>query len=328
MKSIKLSRTLGSILCAVTFFSALLPVSMRAGDHTVVTTVEISATAINRYLNTQYNSAGFPRSVEVDYGSGYMLLLTLPQVILTPNNAKLQMIFDVWQDVTHVYHFEIDPSLNVPSNQVTLPQVQAFLTDLVTQLNNVPGVPQWVKDAVTQNYNALGFNVYPSKLIDQINTTSFAQQSVNVVSPYFALEWQAGQGVLDLLVYTYLTSSPPHFSFSAEQTSTGFDSLFVQSNLQATIARAYVYSEDGMTQYYSEGNLSVVCPKAWSVGLYLGDFTMPYKILLKVLLKTDNTWYVAMFSFNPYVSTSIGGDVDSRHITYVTPVDPGMRENW
>ena len=46
-------------LIAITFSN------VKAGNHTIYATIEVSETAINRFLNTQYNSIGFPCSFNV-----------------------------------------------------------------------------------------------------------------------------------------------------------------------------------------------------------------------------------------------------------------------
>lgn len=102
-----------------------------AENHTVSTTVEVTQTAINRYLNTQYNTAGFPKDISVSVGgSDYHILLTQPEIILEPSNIKLRLVFNVKEHSDTVYHFSIQPSINIPSNQISASSIQAFLTNL------------------------------------------------------------------------------------------------------------------------------------------------------------------------------------------------------
>jgi len=261
-----------------------------AGNHTISTTVEVSATAINRYLNTQYNAAGFPQTVPVTYnGTNYTLALTLPQIILTQGSAKIQMIFDVNTATTNVYHFEVDPSINIPSGQITLAQVQAFLTDLPTQLNSVSTIPQWVRDDVTTYYNSLGFTVYPTKLIDQVNSNWFAQRRINTVSPYFALGWQVSQDLLSLVVSTYLNSQLPAF-FTALVGQSGDDYICFMSNIQVTVKEALVVS--GSTTLW-HGYPNVTCAKGGTVNIDMGDIGIKFgdSPIVKSVFTIDNTWY-------------------------------------
>lgn len=146
-------------------------------DHTVATTVEITQAAMNRYLNAQYNAAGFPQNIPVNVeGVTYIISLNVPEIVLSTGSAKLRMVFDVWQGENLVYHFLVQPSIDIPTGQVTATQVEAFFTNLQTVLNAItPILPQWVRDNIVATFNSLGWIVYPTKLIDQLNTTWFAQ---------------------------------------------------------------------------------------------------------------------------------------------------------
>jgi|GEM_PF-5099955 hypothetical protein len=275
----------------------LLSANSLAGDHTVSTTIEISATGINRFLNAQYNATGFPRSVTVAYnGTNYTLALTLPQIILTQNNAALKMIFDVTSGSTSIYHFTANPSINIPSEQINAAQVQAFLTDLPAQLNSISAIPQWVRDAVIANYNSLGITIYPSKLIDQVNTSWFSQVSIDVVSPYFALGWQVSDGLLSLVVTTYLDAEAHKIGVALIQDATG-TSIGIQSNFQLTVKEALLYQIDGNTPLASVQPNSVIekeIPTSFSIG-QLGLPTTEVYLFYAVYVNSSSngikTWY-------------------------------------
>jgi hypothetical protein len=159
-----------------------------AGTHSISTTIELTATSINRYLNTQYNQAGFPRSFVT---GNYTVALILPEILLTPNNAALHMVFDVYSGEVKLYRFEIKPSISIPAGSINGSQILAFCTDLTDKLNTVsPVLPEATKQGIIEKYNILGFLMYPSKLIDQVNTTWFESQSIYLADPYFSLAWQ------------------------------------------------------------------------------------------------------------------------------------------
>lgn len=288
--------TIKKVFFAIVVCIPLLTSNSFAGNHTIAATVEITSTAINRFLNTEYNSWGIPQYVNFPYsGVNYKLALALPQIILTPGNAKLQMTFDLYNGSTDVYHFVVDPSVNIPSGQVTSPQVQAFLTDLPTQINNISWLPPWVKDTLIHYYNSTVVNLYPSKLIDQVNTTWLAQRSINVDS--LALGWQVGNGVLDLIVSTYLDAGVPKFWLAIGQTSSGQDSLFILSNIQATASEAIVLTL-GLNVLY-QGNPNISCPKTGgAASLYIGTLNLlppPTNYIARVVFLIDNTWYCGEF---------------------------------
>ena len=270
--------------------------SSAANNHTISATVEVSETAINRYLNNQYNSTGFPRSFMYNYGgTNYTIALALPEIILTPGNAALRMIFDVNTGTTNVYHFEVDPSINIPSGQITAAQVQAYLSNLEATLNAISFIPQWVRDQITTYYNSLGYLVYPSKLIDQVNSSFFSQHRVNVESPYFALGWQVSQGVLSLVVSTYLSSQGPLFWVALADPSSGNDQSIFLTNIEVNVKELFVVSLGGTVRYHGIPN--TVCPKggtaAIDIGLLnLGTFNT---YIVRAVFTIDNTWFAAEY---------------------------------
>ncbi|HUI28938.1 MAG TPA: hypothetical protein VLX91_01885 [Candidatus Acidoferrales bacterium] len=284
-----------------------------AGEHTIAATVEITQTAINRFLNTAYNSWGIPQYVNFPYsGVNYKLALGLPQIILTPGNAKLQMVFDLYNGTTDVYHFVVNPSVNIPAGQVSSPQVQAFLTDLPTQINNISWLPQWVKDTLIHYYNSLGITMYPSELIDTANTQWFARRAILLDS--LAVGWQVGQGVIDLIVSTYLygnTSNPLWLAF--EQTSSGHDSLFFGSNFQVTVSQVKVFTEDLQQDLY-DNSPNIVCPKVGQASLYIGDLGLASTTYIeRIIFTKDNTWYAGEWDISPVICTSPSQDFDASH---------------
>lgn len=189
------------------------PISINlAGDHTVQANIEITSTAINRYLNNQYNQIGFPRSFNVVYnGTTYTFSLTLPEIILTPNNAKLRMIFDINTGTSNVYHFEINPSISIPPDQITLGQVSAFLTNLVDVLNSITFIPQWVRDNIVQYYNSLGFIVYPSQLVDELDDEWIRQRGLTIDPENIALSYQVAENAFKFILSIPIHAQAPRF---------------------------------------------------------------------------------------------------------------------
>ncbi len=293
-------KKLKTALVLVVIFTLVTGQAVLAGDHTVALTVDISATAFNRYLNTLYNSTGFPRSYPFTYnGTSYVLQLTLPTVILTPGNAEIQMVFDVKQGSTTLYHFEVAPSINIPSNQITAAQVMAFLTDLPQKLNAISSIPQWVRDAVIQAYNTIGWTTYPSKLIEQVNTDWLASRNISVVSPYFGLGWQVSQDKLSLIVSTYLHAQPPTFSV-ALLGIVGNDRIQFLSTIQATVKEVRILPLGGtpVDSWFP----NVTCQKGVvleydllrDLGIGSGDTR-----IVRVVYTTGSTWFCREYGSVP-----------------------------
>lgn len=285
------------LLFLIAVLLATLPSNIIAGNHTISTTVEITETAINRYLNTQYNSTGFPRSVNFNHdGTDYTLALTLPEIILIPENAKLKMVFDVNTGTTNIYHFEVRPYINIPSNQITLSEVSAFLTDLVTVLNAIPSLPQWVKDKVIEYYNSLGFLVYPSKLIDKLDNQWIRQRALTIDENNFTLSYEIITGAIRFTVSVPIVAHSP--TFDAE---VPINYVAVKTNdIDVVIVEVRLYTIDG----------DLI--KAWTDNVYLSKGQVKYfqigydiysiqNVILWVLFKIDNfldnknTFYVREF---------------------------------
>lgn len=287
------------ILAFMAILILIAPSSGLAGDHTISTTVELSSSAINRFLNTQYNETGFPRSFNVTQnGTTYTISLTLPEIILTPDNAEIRMIFDVNTGTINVYHFEVDPSIDIPQGQITEPQVQAFLTNLPTVLNNVTFIPQWVRNGIIQYYNSFGFDVYPSKLIDQVNTNWFSQRAINVVSPYFSLGWQVSQDLLTFVISIYLNSQSPDFQTALLDPSSGDDLVFFKSNIQVTVKEVLVVSTGGGNIYY-HGYPNTLCSKGGIVNIDMGLLNLGTlnTYTVRAVYKIDNTWFCGEYGW-------------------------------
>jgi hypothetical protein len=289
--------TLKRNLHFVLFLTIILVVPGRSGNHTVTTTVEVTQTAINRYLNTQYNAAGFPRNIPVNIsGTNYTISLTLPDVVLSTGNAKLHMVFDVWQGTILLYHFTIQPSINIPSGQITALQVQAFLTNLQAILDAVaPVLPLWVKSNIVSNFNSLGWTVYPSKLIDQLNTAWFAQRGLAINITNLALGWEAAAGTLRLTISVPMTATGPRFyaQFAADQH--GYPAVIVKSyDIDVTVDEVRIF--DLVPNNIQTWTDNVLLPKG-AVRWWYTDFTPnPTQLyFIWILFRTDNTFMVRKF---------------------------------
>lgn len=288
----KTTTILGMIATAVILLSATL----FAQNNTVSTTVEITETGMNRYLQVQYNALGIPNTETISFaGANYTLALTLPQVSFTPGNAKLIMVFDVNTAATNLYHFEVDPSLHIDTSQITAVQIQATLNNLPTLLNSVTSIPQWVRDGIIQYYGSLALTVFPSPLIQTINDSYISERAITV-SPNFTLSISVGQGVLDLGVSTYLSSELPFFSCTINLDRPGTDNYFgVRSTIMDTVMEVLITKLDGTTVWHSYPK--AVCPKNGTVWIDMGAIPISPDIYpAKILCKTSTTCYNRYFS--------------------------------
>jgi|GEM_PF-6505522 len=271
----------------VLFLTVLFAVSSRGGNHTVSTTIEVTQTAINRYLNTQYNAAGFPKTISVS--GGYTISLALPNILLSTDNAKLQMVFDVWQGSTLLYHFTIQPSVNIPSNQISASSIQAFLTNLQSSLDGVSGLPSWVKTNIMSNFNTRGWTMYPSKLLDTLSSQWFKKRGLSITVNDLALGWQVTTGALKLVVSIPMTATAPTFSAMAYLNAV----VLKSNNIDVTVdeVRLYTIAQDLIASWTNDVPIIKSGLYYWSIGYSIA----PQYVIVWVLFKTQDTFYVREF---------------------------------
>ncbi|HAP35205.1 MAG TPA: hypothetical protein DCQ28_04415 [Bacteroidetes bacterium] len=279
-----------------------------ATNHNISTLIEVTQTSMNRYLQTQYNAVGFPREIIVS-GTSYKIYLALPEVNLAAGSAKLQMEFDVKDGSNLLYHFVIQPSLNIDTGQIRLTQIQAFLTNLQATLDAVtPILPSWVETNIISNFNTRGWIAYPSKLINQINTTLFAQQSIRFIDA--TLQTQIIPNTLQFVITVSLSSSKPVFWVSMDGDGGNLDDfIYFKTNLDVKVKEVIIVPLGGSNVIY-HGYPDVTSPKSLSSQQYLtinmGNIGVGTgsNCIVKARFQHDNTWYVREYPLVPVNSTS------------------------
>lgn len=270
----------------ITFF-IICAKQISAGTHNVSASIEISDVAINRYLNTQYNATGFPKSVPVTIGgTNYTMSLALPEIIITSGSAKIRLVFDVNSGATNVYHFEVQPSVNIPTNQITASQIYAYFTDLVTVVNLL-NIPSEVKNAVINTYNSIGFNMYPSKLIDQLSTPWMRERALTLDVNNLALAWAVIDGAIKFTVSLPVSSSLPTFTVLLYQ-----NAIAINSKIDITVDNLVLYNGAGeiITEWTTDRFIQREVTNSWGLSStisQLGAYTI--WVLFRI---GDTTFYV------------------------------------
>ncbi len=262
-------KTFKNLLCILSVLCAVSSSNILAQNYTIAATIGVSTTALNRYLAAQYNSAGIPASFSVTYnGVIYTITLTQPEIILTQGNAALRMMLTVTTGTTIVYQFEVDPSINIPAGQITAAQVLVYLTNLPATLNAVTFIPQWVITAVTQEYNSLGFIVYPAQLISQVNTSLFAQSNINIISPYFSLP--VGSLIWDDVLFDNFNSTADLKAVNAAYIAAGGSSITGTKELNS-ITHSYSLSQNYPNPFNPSTVINYSIPKSGLVTIKIYD---------------------------------------------------------
>jgi len=271
--------------------TVFLTVKGISGNHTVQATVEVTETAMNRYLKEQYNAVGFPSEIPVS-GTNYKIYLTMPEISLTIGNAKLYMMFYVKDGPTLLHHFVVQPSINIPSSQISAMQIQAFLTNLQTTLDAVtPALPSWVKTNIIANFDTRGWTVYPSRLLDTFSSQWFKERGLSISINDLALGWQVEKGVLKLTISIPMTASVPIFYADVPVNNVRIKSAYID----VIVDEVRLYPLTGSTPiktWTDDVILSKNVSKLWSVGY---DLAPTNWVLVWVLFRTENTFYVRKF---------------------------------
>ncbi len=265
------------------------------GNHSVESEFIITGTSINRYLNNQYNTSSFPREFTVT-GTPYKIFLTLPEVILTPGNAKLLMTFDIKQGDVLLYHFEIKPSLSISNSQVSGSDIKAFLTDLQMQLNAVsPILPGWVKENIINKYNLIGWIVYPSKLMDKISESFLSEKGISIVLNDFTLSSEIIDDAFKLVVSLNLTAKEASFFAQLTTWQNRIYVTIVSNDIDVIIDKVTLYRED--TNIIQEWNDDVSIKKGETKSLLINDANLDpasgYPIW--ILFKTEYSFKVRKY---------------------------------
>lgn len=280
-----------------------------AGNHTIVASMEVTETAINRFLDAQYNSSNFPRSFNYyNNGINYNIALSSLSITLKSGNATLSMIINVTHNNILDYNLELNPSIQIPSNQITTQQVQAYLSNLYITLLQNQYIPQWLRDQINNTYGAIGYVIFPSKMIDQVNSSFLDKHSINIVSPYFALGWQVLDGSLLLQISTFLEANNPSFTIAIIHSANNNDVCLVYSNIKATMKELKIHVNGENTNYYSNPLLNMDLIKNGYTEINLGSAGLADHAGCQVstIYTIDNTWFAARY--NVFVNVRLNGD--------------------
>lgn len=269
-------------------------------NYTVSTTVEVTETAINRFLQKQYNDNVIPQTVirSLD-GVTCTLNLVLPRISLLQNAMQLHMEINIISNIGNA-SIVIDPTVNTPSWSISLTSISSTIANLTTVVNAL-SLDSRLKSAIITAYNSLNLTMYPSKLVKQINNDLFAQKSINLIDPVFSVQTAVVPGVIRFTLSTYLSSSTPNFKTFVGGYE-GDDHIFFTSNLQVTVKEIIITPLGGNTILY-HGYPNTVCPKylqsggmadinIGNIGLVTGS-----QVIVKVRFQTDNTWFSRIFNF-------------------------------
>lgn len=257
-------------------------------NQTISTTVEVTQTAINRFLQNQYNLNQIPNSVSGTIsGVSYTLNLDLPEILLLQDAIELHMSLHIVSSIGN-FDVTIEPTVNYPSWSISLTEVKSTLANFSTVVNAL-SLDSRLKTAIINAYNSLQLMMYPSKLISQVNTSLFSRQSIRFIDA--SLQSSATPGILRFVITVTLSSAEPTFWVGLDG-YVGDDYIDFKTNLDVNVKEVIVVSFDGTVVMY-HGYPDVTCPKDQTVSIDMGDLGIGTGnfYIVKARFANDDTWF-------------------------------------
>jgi len=260
-------------------------------------------TSVNRALVSQFNEPNFifktfTGTINIpNFGNAnYTLELNRPNIDFANNNLDILLSFhfnavlgsNVWN-----YDFEVNPNIDIPQSSISTTQVEAFLVDLPAKVNSLTDIPQWLKDLVILKYNSYKPWLYPSKLLDKINSQSFlAQRPISINNIILSERIETNKLIITLGLEAITSQTNFQIYFVNENP----DKLKIKPNISCTMVELWIW-DVGSTPVLHKTNLNVSL-NANEVNLYnlnYNYFNTPHYFEAMILFKTDATFYVKKF---------------------------------
>jgi len=268
---------------------------IKASD-TVGTTIEVTEDAINLFIIEQYNKLGFQNGISGSVnGVTYDITLLVPNVKLLTNQAKVTFGFKIESNVFNgIIEFEDELSFQVPSiSELTVQGISQAFANGVNSLN----INQNLKDVIISAWDGLQLEVYPMKLAKTIEDSEWlVERAINVVDPYFSVDFNVVTGKLRLGLNTYLEGNE-YFRAGLFPKIAPFCDLKIQSGSRVEVKEFRLYTSDAK---YIEGRTNLgTCPKNGELTIWLNhQFSFAY-FMVRILFKKSNTFYLRTYQCVP-----------------------------
>jgi hypothetical protein len=257
-------------------------------SETVSTTVDISESAINLFLNEQYNKIGFPSNISGNTnGVTYNIVLYLPNIKLESNQAKIVYGFKIESNVFNGFvEFEDGISFSVPSiDELTVKGISNAFESKVNSLN----INNILKNIIISTWKSLQLEIYPMRLAQRVdNSTWMVERAIYTVDPYFSVSFKVESEKLKITLNTYLEAKE-YYNVMASSSSNGY--LEIVSGSQVEVKEVQVFDTSGR-QMFTGKNFGY-CPKRGSLKIPCSAFyATGSTYVIKILYKTSDTFYV------------------------------------
>ncbi|MDP2302828.1 MAG: hypothetical protein Q8N03_10450 [Ignavibacteria bacterium] len=237
------------VLTILTFSS--LSVIAPAQTRTVSSTVQITSTAINRFIAAQT----FPTLNGSASGYTYSISIAEPTVQLNTNSAAIQFTINANTSAGN-YSIKVQPTITIPNLSVTVSQIIATLQQFDVLINSRPDIPSWLKSVIINGYNSLNLVIYPSKLIDYAN--SAVPDFVNIQVTDIGLTFTVVPDAITFTLTATVLGAPPVFTAQWLKPEAYKCKIRFGGNVATTIKQVRVYNLLPAEVYKNENlNLSI-----------------------------------------------------------------------
>lgn len=281
----------------------------KADERTISINVEITQTAVNRFIAGQ----SFPTPTATVANTTYTLSIARPEsgefptVTFANGSASLQFTLKaITQSGATAYSIPISLSIAVPTGTLSTSNVTAFLQGFNAFID-AQNLPQEIKNVAKAAYNNLGLTMYPTALLNNANGVVPSYLDI-VVNDIGVFSQGANGGKLTLGLQIKATGTAPDFigerrgyTVSLNGSAARRLQLRFKSNVSTSVKELLVTRTTGQVLFNST-SLNVPVPKgsfsdSTSIDFF-GLFGGNVPCLAKVLFISDYGQYSIEYSFN------------------------------
>lgn len=163
-----------------------------ADNYVVSSSIEISETAINKFLEQQFNLDSFQKNISgTMLGIGtYSVTITQPQLVLDTNTARIQFLTNVTTEIGS-WQYLIDTPITISPVSISLSQIQGFLQN-VPNIVDTWAVPTEIKPTIKSYLQGLNLQLYPKNLLASANSVIFDKTPLRLTDIGLSLSIQKG----------------------------------------------------------------------------------------------------------------------------------------
>ena len=294
-------------------FILLLNCYLYSNTKTISLDFELSETAINRALVSQFNDPNFifqhftgKFEFSPALTTSYDVQLQRPTIEIRNNGIGIHLAFDVsLPDLGYHYSLNITPSIIMNKSCIMASEVVAIIENLDDEIDEWEDIPESVRLLLKTLYAEYKPEIYVGKLynniLDELNSNSFIQQRAFSISD-FGISLAFVENKLVLKVLVEITYGNTEFSCYVDQSN---HLIKFGSNIKCKVRRVTMWTDLGYTEFYHNDNLNIQMTNNpdydfnYFAQLYPGTFASQGLYTVYALFETNETFYYNKFVLHP-----------------------------